>query len=140
MITSLIYFTSFGYFDADRENQRVIEAIQTALKPGGQLILDFLNADKIIDSLVPVEVKEINGITFQIRRTYRDRSIIKEIAFEDAGVTYNFEEKVNALRLSDFERYFNATGLQIIHTFGDYDLNPYSEHRSDRLILVAQKQ
>ena len=47
-------FTSFGYFDSTAENQRVIDAVACMLKPNGFLIIDFLNAHRVIDTLVPV--------------------------------------------------------------------------------------
>lgn len=133
-------FTSFGYFEKDQDNLRAIEAISKALKPGGTLVLDFLNAHKTIANLVPTEVKTSNGIEFHIRREYKDGFIVKTIAFEADGQQFEFEEKVRALKLSDFESHFNATGLQIINTFGDYALNGYETTQSDRLILIARKQ
>lgn len=37
------------------------------------------------------------------------------------------------------ERFFQIAGLEIIHTFGNYDLQPFDENSSDRLILIAKK-
>src|SRR5581483_2754997 len=34
-------FTSFGYFENERENRAVVENIHNALKPGGIFVLDF---------------------------------------------------------------------------------------------------
>ena len=132
-------FTSFGYFDDADDDQRVIQAISDALKPGGRVVIDFLNAKQLIDTLVPSETKSVNGIDFKLQRRFEDGFIVKEIAFQDDNQDYRFEEKVKAFTLADFERMFLATGLQILHTFGGYSLSPFSVETSDRLIVVAQK-
>jgi SAM-dependent methyltransferase len=133
-------FTSFGYFDRDQDNLMAVQAISKALKPGGTLVLDFLNAHKTIANLVSSEVKTSQGIDFNIHRELKDGFIVKTIEFTAENKSFQFQEKVRALNLSDFESHFNATGLQIINTFGDYTLNGYETEQSDRLILVARKQ
>src|SRR5882762_11981979 len=37
-------FTSFGYFDDDREHLRVLSCVAAAMRRGGTLVIDFLNA------------------------------------------------------------------------------------------------
>lgn len=41
------YFTSFGYF-SDDENEKVIEGVARALKPGGRFLIDVINRDWIL--------------------------------------------------------------------------------------------
>ena len=41
-------FTSFGYFEADEENLKVLKAAAANLKPEGIFVLDFLNVKKVI--------------------------------------------------------------------------------------------
>ena len=36
-------FTSFGYFDDETENQRVIDGVARALRPGGRFLVDTIN-------------------------------------------------------------------------------------------------
>lgn len=133
-------FTSFGYFDDKQDNLKVLQSVATTLKPGGMFVLDFLNACQTIDHLVSEEVKTVQNIEFHIRRSVQDGFIVKDIEFEHDGHSYAFQEKVQALDLSDFQKLFNATELQIIDTFGDYALQPYDSNKSSRLILLAQKQ
>ena len=65
--------------------------------------------------------------------------IIKKINFEDNDKTYNFEERVQAFSLQDFERMLTKAGMVIEKTFGSYALEDYSEENSDRLILICKK-
>jgi SAM-dependent methyltransferase len=132
-------FTSFGYFDTREDNVRVLRSIEQMLDPGGTLVIDFMNALKVIDNLVQDEVKEIGGITFHIRREYDGQHIFKHIHFQDNGKEFNFTERVQALTESDFYSLLSATSLQIMHIFGNFSLSPFDIESSDRLILVAKK-
>ena len=53
------------------------------------------------------------------------------------GQVNNFMERVQALKLSDFHSLL-ADKFEIVNTFGSYDLIPFNEENSDRLILQAQ--
>ena len=46
-------------------------------------------------------------------------------------------ERVQALKLSDFQILLEDK-FDIVKTFGSYDLAPFNEEDSDRLILLAQ--
>jgi SAM-dependent methyltransferase len=132
-------FTSFGYFDDDNDNVIAINAITESLQANGTLVLDFMNASKIINDLVEAETKIIEGITFKITKSVVDNFIVKQIDFEDKGNSHSFQERVKAITQTDFIRYFSLANLKIEATFGDYDLNPFNENTSERLIIVAKK-
>ncbi|MCX2740638.1 SAM-dependent methyltransferase [Pontibacter anaerobius] len=132
-------FTSFGYFDNDTENVVALCATAGSLKPGGKLVIDFMNTDKVINNLVAEEEKEVQGINFKITRGVENGFIVKSIRFRDKGQDYSFEERVRALRQEDFLEYFGMTQLRLVETFGDYRLNPYDQATSDRMIFVLKK-
>ncbi|MFN4234453.1 MAG: class I SAM-dependent methyltransferase [Bacteroidia bacterium] len=132
-------FSSFGYFKTEKEHQQAINNMYKCLKPGGYLIIDFLNAFKVINKLVPAEEKIIDNIHFKIERNFFKGNIIKSIEVTDGDKKYNFVESVKAFTFKDFELFLKRAGLQIINVYGDYALNPYNEIESDRLILFAQK-
>ena len=64
---------------------------------------------------------------------------MKKIQFSDKGKEYHFQEKVKALTIADFEKYFAANKLKILHLRGNYELDEFDEKTSDRLIVIAQK-
>lgn len=132
-------FSSFGYFKSENEHQQAINNMYKCLKPGGFLVIDFLNAFKVINNLVPAEEKQIDTIYFKIERKFLKGNIIKNIEVTDGDKKYNFAESVKAFSFKDFETFIKRAGLQIINTYGDYSLNSYNEIESDRLILFAQK-
>jgi SAM-dependent methyltransferase len=132
-------FTSFGYFSDETDNQKAIDAMCQNLKPGGILVIDFMNTFKIAGNLKEKEAKTIDGIEFRITRKIENKIIVKTIEFTHEKQKYEFEERVMGLTLKDFESYFKKAGLKLIETFGNYNLDYYSKNTSDRLILVAGK-
>lgn len=132
-------FTSFGYFDQKRDDQATFDAICKGLKPEGIFVMDFMNSKKVISNLSPFETKIIEGIEFKITKKIEHNFIVKQIEFFDKGKQYCFQERVKALVLSDFEKYFEVNKLKIVHLRGNYNLEDFNEIVSDRLIIVAKK-
>ncbi len=132
-------FTSFGYFDEAAENERVCAAISQMLLPNGVLVIDFMNAHKVIQNLVQEEVKKVGELDFHISRYNTTSHIYKEIRFSDKDQDFHFTERVQALHLADFERLLQ-NDFQLMHTFGNFDLEPFHPELSDRLIIVARKK
>lgn len=133
-------FTSFGYFDAIEDNVKVLKAVHHMLKHRGLLVIDFMNATKVIRHLVKEEEKTIDGIEFSIRREVNENHIFKHISINDNGSSSHYSERVQAISLTDFDELLSLTGFDLISTFGDFNLNPFNEGNSDRLIIVAQKK
>jgi SAM-dependent methyltransferase len=129
-------FTSFGYFDTYEDNIKTLKAIKDSINEYGFGVIDFFNADFIIENLVAEETKEIDGITFNIKRFVENKKIIKEIRFEDKGETYNFTEKVSAFTLSDFESMMEEADIFLLEIFGDYKLRKFYKTQSERLIMI----
>lgn len=129
-------FTSFGYFDTHEDNIKTLKAIKESINEYGFGVIDFFNADYIIENLVAEETKEIDGITFNIKRTVENNKIIKEIRFSDNGETYFFTEKVAAFTLTDFEAMMEEAGIYLLEIFGDYKLRKFYKTQSERLIMI----
>lgn len=133
-------FTSFGYFDSKAENKSAIQSITANLKSQGQMILDFMNTDRIIAGLIPNEHKYVDRIDFYIKRYVENGYIVKEINFKDGGMDHKYLEKVMALTESDFLAFFDSAGCQVKDIFGSYQLEPYSLKQSERMIFWVKKQ
>ncbi len=133
-------FTSFGYFDSTDDNKRVLNSIHDMLQPDGLLVIDFMNATRVINTLVKEETKEVEDTTFHISRRYDGTHIYKDIQFNDSGRDFHFTERVQAITDQDFRALLEACSFELIRTFGDFELNPYAAASSDRLILIARKR
>jgi SAM-dependent methyltransferase len=132
-------FTSFGYYDKDKDLE-ILLSLERNLDKNGTGVIDFFNIKNVKDNLVKKEQTTIENIKFKIKRKINKFSVIKEISFEDNSIDYKFKESVNTLSLLDFKNYFNQTNLEIIEIFGDYDLNNFNEMKSPRLIILFKKK
>ena len=129
-------FTSFGYFESDDDNLITLKAIHESLSEFCFAVIDFMNVYKVINDLVPHEVKTVEGIDFHIKWYVEDNHIIKEIDFEDKGKQFHYTEKVKALTLEDFEAMMEEAGIYLLDVFGDYKLHKFYKNESDRLIMI----
>lgn len=133
-------FTSFGYFEKRQDDLSVFNAVQKALKPNGIFVFDYLNSDYIKKIIVAKDVKTIDGITFRISKKIEDNTVIKDIDFNDQGNDFHYEERVKLFDKTYFEGLARECHLNILHTFGNYQLQDFDLKTSPRLILVLQKQ
>jgi len=136
---ALNLFTSFGYFDCDDTNQNVMRQISQILKPNGLVVIDFMNVDCVLESLVPYEQKVVDGIEFTITKKVEEEILLKRIEFSDKGKSYSFSEEVQVLRLADFERLFEIAGFEKVTVYGNYNLDAFDVKQADRLIIVGRK-
>lgn len=131
-------FTSFGYFEDDKEDILILQNIKNGIKNNGYFVFDFLNADFVKATLVAKETKIVDNITFNITREIKEGFIIKTISFLADGKSHNYIERVKYLDIKKMKAYFEKVGFKITNTFGDYELNNFDVANSNRLILIAK--
>ena len=137
----LNFFTSFGYFESERENFQVLEEAARVLVPGGRLLIDLLNAEPAIAGLKPREQREVEGRGVDIERWYDPVAarINKRIRLTSAGAgPRTFLESVRAYRLEEVTQGLAAVGLEVTGRYGSFRGEPCSAE-SERMILVARK-
>ena len=131
-------FTSFGYFEDDKEDLLILQNIKNGLTKDGFFVFDFLNANLVKENLVAKETKVVDGISFHINREITNGFILKHISFFADGKDHVYTERVKYLDLKKMTSYLEKVGFKIEHTFGDYHLNNFNSKSSNRLILVAK--
>lgn len=129
-------FTSFGYFENEDCNLETIKSIKAELNEYGFGVIDFMNVNYIIENLVEENVKTVEGIDFHQKRSVKDGYIVKDIRFEADGESYEYQERVKAFTLEDFQALFEKAGVYLLDVFGDYKLRPYHSKTSERLIMI----
>ncbi len=130
-------FTSFGYFASDAEHTASIASMAATLRPRGWLALDFLNAKRTRDALVPDETSVIAGAPVAIRRAVTDggRFVEKTIAIADGRA---FRERVRLFEPDDLRMMFEAAGLRVVHMYGDYAGGAVGPG-APRVVLLGQR-
>jgi len=132
-------FTRFGYFNTETENVVALRSTVAAIKPGGKLVIDFMNTNQALQQVTGNEEKTIDGVLFQISRKVEKGFIVKTISVTDQGQQHTFFEKVRALTYDQFLEYFRMTSLRLVNVFGSYDLAPYHPETSKRMIFILKK-
>lgn len=135
------FFTSFGYFKTSNENESAMQTMAEAIKPGGIVVIDYLNVRHVERNMTHQAKETINEIDFTITKWYDDHKFYKKILIEDPKETspVSYTEEVSRFTLQDFKELFSKQNLQTKAVFGDYNLNKYNEETSPRMIIVAKK-
>lgn len=149
-------FTSFGYFETRAEHAQAVAEMAAALRPGGWLVQDFLCADYVRSHLVASDEQTVRGVRVRQERWIEENApggarVRKRITLAPSpgpeapdGLTDQltepkvFIESVRLLTLDDFRAFYDAAGLVLTHTFGDYAGAPVSS-KAPRLILIARR-
>ena len=137
----LNFFTSFGYFEGERENFRVLEEIVRILTPGGRFLIDLMNPEPTIENLKPRDVEALDGREAEIERWYDAASqrIQKRITVRGAGEPpRTFLESVRLYQPEEVTIGLRWAGLEVDSLFGNFHGDPY-ERDSERLILIGYK-
>jgi len=131
-------FTSFGYFNDEQTNVKVLKNFKNAILMNGHVIIDFLNIKKVEKELIPEQKFTKNGIEFHITKLIKNDFLIKDIYFNTDGREHHFTEKVQCLTLDKMKEFAHIANFKVEHVFGDYNLTSFDEYHSERLILVLQ--
>ncbi len=139
---ALSMFTSFGYFDSDRENAAVLAELSGALRAGGVFLIDFMNRPQVLATLRLSDSFERDGVRVSSRRWISPdrRRVEKEVLVERPdGVTERYSESVRLFSRPEMEAMLEAAGLEVGEVFGDYDISGYTD-AARRLILTGRKK
>ncbi|MEO8032289.1 MAG: class I SAM-dependent methyltransferase [Gemmatimonadota bacterium] len=128
-------FTSFGYFATDEEHFQAIAQMAAALRPGGWLVIDFLNAAAVTAGLVRAESAVLGQTRVEIERRLEAGRVIKTIRTADGRT---FTERVRLLGLAELTGMITRAGLALRSTAGEYDGSVHAS-TSSRLILFAER-
>ena len=137
----LNFFTSFGYFESERENFRVLEEIVRILVPGGRFLIDLMNPGPVLAGLKPRDIQEMDGRRAVIERWYDPAAwrVNKRIVVETAGEPpRTFRESVRLYQPEEVTIGLRWAGLEVDGLYGSFQGEPY-ERDSERFILLGHK-
>jgi SAM-dependent methyltransferase len=138
---ALNLFTSFGYFDDEAENRRVLENICASLKPGGTFVFDHLGKELLAERFAATHSDSLSDGTALIHRNQivDDWSRIEGewILLEgDRAQTFQLRHWLYSGR--ELRQLLSSVGFAEIKLFGDFNQAPYGPN-AQRLIAMARK-
>jgi SAM-dependent methyltransferase len=137
----LNFFTSFGYFERERENFLVLEEIVRVLVPDGRFLIDLMNPGPVLANLKPRDEQEMDGGRAVIERWYDPAAqrVNKRIVVETPGDRpRTFRESVRLYRPEEVTIGLRWAGLEVDGLYGNFQGDSY-ERDSERLILLGHK-
>jgi len=138
---ALSMFTSFGYFDDDRENELVLHQIAATLKPGALFILDLANPD-FVRHQPPTSSWEHEGVkvstVYAFNETTRRATTRRTVQFPE-GQEKVYESSVRMYERDEIVSLVEAAGFTVQTLYGSYDRAPIDPSRK-RMILVSERR
>lgn len=128
-------FSSFGYFEDDLENFKVFENVYTSLKKKGYFVFDFLNESYLRKNLVKKNVVKVDGQDVLQERKITDGFVTKKIKIGNKF----YSERIRLYTCAEIIEELKKIGFGIINVFGDYYGNKFLKNKSNRFIIIAQK-
>jgi 2-polyprenyl-3-methyl-5-hydroxy-6-metoxy-1,4-benzoquinol methylase len=136
-------FYSFGFFDTDGENEKVLKNFLNTLKPGGKLLM---HTDVNIPRILTGQYKEdeernlATGKTLRVIDSYdsETKRINGAWIIKSEGKEKKKDYSVRVYTKKEFEELCRKVGFSSVNTYSDWQGNKYSENAED-MIVVAIK-
>ncbi len=136
-------WTSFGYLESEEEDGKVLRAVHSALRPGGQLLLDLPNRE-VFRKLIGERKRE----WYQ----HEGRLVLDEETWDAEGMRLRLSRLIvepdgtRRQKCFDLREYTHPeivellarVGLQWERTYADFDLSEFTPE-SKRMLVVARK-
>jgi len=135
-------FTSFGYFERDEENHKVLKEVSKCLKLGGKFLIDTINREYIIRNFQSRGWDKIEENKFVLDERQLDLSksrILTRNIFIDKNCRKERHLSLRLYTLTEMIEMLREVGLEIKSVFGDLTQSDYTID-SKRMIILAEKQ
>lgn len=134
-------FTSFGFFDQEEDDLKVLKGVSKALKPNGLFFLDTINREHLIRNFRPKHWMKKKGFVILeeifldlfLGRLENSRTLI----FED-NIRKEYSISLRIYSLSELIKLLKDAKLSLEGVYGNFNLREYTID-SPRMIVVARK-
>jgi 2-polyprenyl-3-methyl-5-hydroxy-6-metoxy-1,4-benzoquinol methylase len=134
-------FTSFGYFDDDTENERVLQGAAQTLNPGGVLLIDVIHRDALLwlgiaqrwEELARYWLLEENHYDLITSRWRSQRWLIPK----EGGPPKQAHHSIRVYSAHELHAMCQRCGLEVIEHFGGLNGSTLTKE-SRRLVTLAK--
>jgi len=133
-------YTSFGYFESEEENQRMLNNICDSLKAGGFFVMEIMTKEIFARLFNEREFYDFNDGIYTVRREIIDDwekvsnhwKIVKDCNIHEFDIVYYLYSAV------ELKRMLQKAGFSGIECYGTFYGDPYDQNAA-QLIVVATK-
>lgn len=139
---TLNLFISFGLFEADSDNLKMLERVAAATSAGGLFLMDLWNREKVVRDFTERDIQEReDGI--RIERRWAFDAWGGRVSWENTvllpdGRKERWDQSVRAYTLVELKKMLDEVGLRAERVYGDFDGQQYTLD-SPRMIIISRK-
>ena len=137
----LSLFSSFGYFEEEEENQRVLHQVQRALKPGGLLLMDLVSQLRLVRHFSPSGITRYdNGLIVLEERHFdllRSRNNVRVTLLHSDGKQQEYWHSMRLYTPMELNSLCATAGLPVQGYYGGLDGRPLT--LESRLVVVGRR-
>lgn len=123
-------WTSFGYFESEKENLLALKKMYRALKPGGKFCLHVINRDFIIAHYTECDFDECKGVLYTEKRKFEFATSINRgvWTFYKNGQKTSHDAGIRMYSYHELIAMFKRVGFVEIEGFGSTEDAPISRN------------
>jgi len=133
-------YTSFGFFDDDRENARVLENIYASLRAGGSVLIDLNSKEIAARNFQERTWMEIDDVLLLIQQWADQswRSLETRWILVRDGRTRELRWKLRLYSSEELKNLLKSTGFRAVRLYGAITGAPFDRF-ARRLVAVGRK-
>jgi SAM-dependent methyltransferase len=135
-------FTAFGYLEDEDEDQKVLQQVYNALKPGGLFLLETVQRDGLMRHYASQAISHYpDGLIVLEERAFdllSSRNDVVVTMLTSDGQRTEYSHSLRLYTLTELAHMLAVAGLRVKAYYGGWDHNPLTMD-SFRLILLGQK-
>lgn len=134
-------FTAFGYLEDEAEDQKVLNAVARALKPGGAFLMEIIHRDCLLRRFAESGVQRLDDGTLAVEeRTFNlltGRQEVRGTLIYPDGRRSDLSHSLRLYTAAELAAMFRSAGLEGVAVYGGLDGSRLTLE-SRRLVLVGQ--
>jgi SAM-dependent methyltransferase len=135
-------FTAFGYFESEEEDQKVLQQVHRALKPGGRFLLETKHREDVMRQYRSSGVTRFDDGLLVTHESELDllasRNAVRMTMLFPDGRRKEYRHSVRMYTLTELARLCDAAGLRLEAHHGSLDGSPLTLD-SKRLVLLTSR-
>ena len=135
---ALNLYHSFGYFEDEADDRRVLGNLRRSLRPGGTLVMDLMAAEQLSQDFAPVRERQMEDGSVVREESYIDGTWMWSTwILERDGARHERDMSHRLYTRGALEDALRSAGFSKITGYGGFDGRPLDED-AVRTVLVAR--